>query len=260
MEFNHVKLSVANGVAVVKLNRPEYYNALNPELLVEIAGVFKYLETEASVKAVLLKGEGKGFCAGQDLKMLDFSKNLSARDIIENYYKPAILAITESRLPVVCQLHGKAAGAGMALALSCDLIIAAGSAILSPGFVKIGLAPDSGISYFLLNIVGERKAFELLALGDKVTAEEALRLNLINRVVADEQLESAAEALAANLAAGPPLVIQSVKKLLKQQAGLGLGNVISLEADYQEMAVKTEDFKEAVTAFREKRLPVFKGC
>jgi 2-(1,2-epoxy-1,2-dihydrophenyl)acetyl-CoA isomerase len=260
MNFTNIRINTEGAVATISLNRPDVYNALNPEILKEITEAFKFTETLKDVKVVVLKGEGKGFCAGQDLKMLDFSKELSAKDFIENFYKPAILSVTSCRLPVICQLHGNAAGAGMALALACDFIIAADTAAISPGFVKIGLAPDSGASYFLLNAVGERKAFEILAMGDKIPADEALRLNLINRVVPEASLDSAVKAIAAGLADGPPVVIRSVKKLLKEQAGKSLAEVISLEAEYQEKAVKTEDFREAVLAFQEKRKPRFKGC
>ena len=258
--MTNLRINKDGVVVTIILNRPDVYNALNPDILKEITEAFKYSESLSDVKVVVLKGEGKGFCAGQDLKMLDFSKELSAKDFIENYYKPAVLSVTECKLPVICQLHGNAAGAGMALALACDIIVAAETAAISPGFVKIGLAPDSGASYFLLNAVGERKAFEILAMGDKITAEEALRLNLINRVVPEGTLEAAVKAIAENLADGPPVVIQSVKKLLKEQAGKSLAEVISLEAEYQEKAVKTADFREAVMAFQEKRKPRFKGC
>jgi len=247
-------------VLSLSLNRSDSYNALNPALLSALYLEIGKAEVDEEVKVVILKGNGKGFCAGQDLKMLKNAKEVEASAIIEKLYKPVITGISNSSKLYICQLHGVASGAGLALALSCDIVYAEKGAKLIPGFVKVGLMPDSGASWFLVQILGVRKAFELLALGEKIGAEEAHQLGLINHVTPPEKLETIVNAAARHFSQGPSLVFKMLKKLIKEIPGKSLEEVITFEGKFQDIAAKSEDFAEAVSAFLEKREPRFRGC
>ena len=248
-----------DGVATITLNRPAVFNAFNQELGEELLATLQAVAAEAQVRAVVLTGAGRAFCAGQDLQEAQQAGGLSFRDVLTQRYNPIIRAMRELPKPIVGRLNGVAAGAGCSLALACDALVASSAASLVQAFINIGLVPDSGSSFFLPQLVGRLKAFELCALGNKISADEALRLGLVNEVVPPEQLDAATYALAARYAAAPTRAIGLTKQLLNQAATATLPDALALEAEYQELAGSTADYREGVRAFSEKRKPVFTG-
>lgn len=243
----------------ITLNRPEVYNAFNTEMLSELSDAFKNEAADDEVRCVILTGAGKAFCSGQDLK--DFSdKKLTFKEALEQRYNPLIKSIAYLNKPVICAINGVAAGAGMSLALACDYRIAVENATLIEVFINVGLVPDSGSSFFLPRITGYAKAFEMCATGDKMTAKEAKEYGLVNKVVSNnELLKKSAEITAKKFAERPTKAIGMIKDLMNKSFESSLDNALQLESDYQEQAGNTEDFKEGIASFLEKRKSVFKG-
>lgn len=245
-------------ILIISLNRPDVYNAFNSDMLSELHDAFKKAGEDKSIRCVILTGAGKAFCSGQDLK--DFNdKKLTFKEALEQRYNPLIKSIAYLPKPVICAVNGVAAGAGISLALACDYRIAAESAILTEVFINVGLVPDSGSSFFLPRIVGYAKAFEMCATGDKVTAAEAKETGLVNKVVSGKLLMKSAEAVAKNFAARPTKAIGMIKDLLNRSFESSLDEILKLEGEHQETAGNTEDFKEGIASFLEKRKPAFKG-
>src|SRR5690349_21141141 len=181
MDFQFIKYTVQSGVATIALNRPDVYNALNDGITYELQDALKALAKDAAVRVVVLTGEGKAFCSGQDLKAASGQEKRSFIDSLHKRYNPIVRAMRTLPKPIICRLNGVAAGAGCSLALACDMIIAAEEATLIEVFINIGLVPDSGSSYFLPRLVGMAKAFELCTMGSRVSAKEAESLGLINK-------------------------------------------------------------------------------
>ncbi|CAN5314534.1 2-(1,2-epoxy-1,2-dihydrophenyl)acetyl-CoA isomerase PaaG [soil metagenome] len=258
MAFQFLKYEVEQGVATVTLNRPEFYNALNDEITFELQDVLKTVAKDDAVRVVVLTGEGKAFCSGQDLKA-EPGKKRSFMDSLHKRYNPIIRAMRSLPKPILCRLNGVAAGAGCSLALACDMIIASEDAVLIEVFVNIGLVPDSGSSYFLPRLVGMAKAFELCAMGNKVRAAEALELGLVNKVVPAIQLDAAIKQYTDHFAAAPTRAIGIIKKMLNKSTTSGLDEMLEYEAYSQEIAGGTSDHHEGVKAFLEKRKPAFTG-
>ena len=246
------------GVATITLNRPEVYNALNDEITFELQDALKVVLKDDAVRVVVLTGEGKAFCSGQDLKASAGVKR-SFLDSLHKRYNPIIRAIRNLPKPVICRLNGVAAGAGCSLALACDMIIASDEATLTEVFINIGLVPDSGSSYFLPRLVGMAKAFELCSMGSKVKASEAVSMGLINKSVPADQLDVAVQEYASHYAKAPTRAIGLIKKMLNKSATASLDEMLEYEAYCQEIAGNSEDYKEGVSAFLEKRKPGFKG-
>lgn len=245
-------------ILIISLNRPDVYNAFNSDMLSELHDAFKKAGEDENIRCVILTGTGKAFCSGQDLK--DFNeKKLTFKEALEQRYNPLIRSIAYLPKPVICAINGVAAGAGISLALACDYRIAAESATLTEVFINVGLVPDSGSSYFLPRIVGYAKAFEMCATGDKVTASEAKEIGLVNKVVSGKLLMKSAEAAAGNFASRPTKAIGMIKDLLNRSFESSLDEMLKLEGDHQETAGNSEDFKEGIASFLEKRKPVFKG-
>ncbi|MEO1049638.1 MAG: enoyl-CoA hydratase-related protein [Bacteroidota bacterium] len=257
--FEHLKYEVSEGVATITLNRPDVYNALNDKITFELQDAFKSVSKDASVRVVVLTGEGKAFCSGQDLKASQTQEKRSFIDSLHKRYNPIIRAIRNLPKPVICRLNGVAAGAGCSFALACDIIVASEQASLIEVFVNIGLVLDSGSSYFLPRLVGSAKAFELSTMGNKVSGKEALEMGLVNKTVPAEELDEAVKVYTDYYANAPTKAIGLMKKMLNKSGNASLDEMLDYEAYCQEIAGNSEDYQEGVAAFLEKRKPVYKG-
>lgn len=257
--FNTLLVTVENKVGTITLNRPDSYNAFNDELSYELQDALKQVEKDKDVRVVVITGAGKAFCSGQDLKAAAAGGVRSFMDSLHKRYNPIIRAIRNMPKPVICKLNGVAAGAGCSLALACDMIVASKNSSLIEVFVNVGLVLDSGSSYFLPRLVGSAKAFELATMGTKVSAEEALQIGLVNKVVEAEQLDEAVKFFTNYYSNAPTKAIALMKKLLNKSFHSDLETMLDYEAYCQEIAGSSADNKEGVTAFIEKRKPVFRG-
>ncbi len=249
-------IETAGAVRVLTLNRPERLNALTGDLLAALRAAFQAAAAEPAVRAVLLTGAGRGFCAGADLtQSLQHAPDLG--DQVERFYSPLVRAMRALPKPILVAVNGVAAGAGMNLALAGDIVIAARSANFTQAFVRIGLLPDAGGTYFLPRLVGEGRARALAMLGETIGAEDALTYGLVWKLFDDAALPAAALELATNLAAKPTQSIAAMKQAFAAQGSLD--TQLDLERDLQRKLGATADFAEGVTAFVEKRPAVFTG-
>jgi 2-(1,2-epoxy-1,2-dihydrophenyl)acetyl-CoA isomerase len=250
-------------VATVRMNNAAKLNALSETMTRELVGALESLSGDPQVRAVVLTGEGRGFCSGADLGGMadEYRGGGRARpsDLLDEGYAKIVRLMVEAPKPVIAAVNGVAAGAGLSLALACDLRIASEAATFSLAFVRIGLVPDSGASYFLPRIVGAAAALELSIRGDRIDAERALRVGLVSRLAPAESLQDDAAALAAELAALPTKAIGLTKQLLRDAASLSLDDALALESRVQDEATQTEDHREGVLAFLDKRAPEFRG-
>jgi 2-(1,2-epoxy-1,2-dihydrophenyl)acetyl-CoA isomerase len=253
----------ATGITTITLNRPDVYNAFNNDLSRELLGALKAASRDTSVRAVILTGAGKAFSSGQDLG--DLKKKYvpghvpALGDDLKRRYDPIITLMRSMDQPIIGAINGVAAGAGFSLALACDLRICSENASFIEVFINVGLIPDSGSTWFLPRLVGLGKAMELCMTGDKVLAEEALRIGIANRVVPADQLMAESMALATRLSSLPARGLALTKKLLNQSVENDLATQLNAEAFAQDTAGRTADHSEGVVAFIEKRSPVFKG-
>ncbi|OLD98890.1 MAG: hypothetical protein AUG91_07935 [Actinobacteria bacterium 13_1_20CM_4_69_9] len=253
-----VETSRDGAVLTITLNRPDVLNAFNSELHRGLAAALKEAR-DGGVRAVVITGAGRGFCVGQDLtEFREAPGDIGSR--LRGNYHPNIRAIRALEKPVIAAVNGAAAGAGMSLACACDLRIAADSATFVPAFINIGLIPDSGGSYFVTRILGPARAFEWLASGRRLTAVEAHAWGLVSEVVQTDALPSRAAELAAQLADLPTRGVGMTKRLLDHAVTATLEEQLEREAQLQTAATQTEDFKEGVAAFLEKRPPRFRGA
>ena len=259
--MSSVLVSLEAGVLTVTLNRPDRLNAFNPEMHQLLRKALERALDDAAVRALLLTGAGRGFCAGQDLS----ERNVAADAPIDlsvslgSYYNPLVRRLRELPKPVVCAVNGVAAGAGANIALACDLVIAARSASFVQSFSRLGLVPDSGGTWFLPRLLGTARALGVALLGDKLSAEQAEQWGLIWKVVDDEALMKEARALAASLAEGPTKGYGLIKKAFNASWGNSLDAQLDLERDLQREAGLTHDYREGVAAFMQKRKPEYKG-
>ena len=252
--------SLETGVLTVTLNRPDKLNAFNPEMHQELRQALGRAGDDPAVRAVLLTGAGRAFCAGQDLSERNVAPGAPAIDLsvsLGSHYNPLVRRLRELPKPVVCAVNGVAAGAGANIALACDLVVAARSASFVQAFSKIGLLPDSGGTFFLPRLVGTARAMGLALLGEKLTAEEAAAWGLIWKVIEDGQLVTEASTIAKDLAQGPTKAYGLLKRAM--YAGHALDAQLDLERDLQREAGLSEDYREGVAAFKEKRKPRFTG-
>jgi 2-(1,2-epoxy-1,2-dihydrophenyl)acetyl-CoA isomerase len=256
-----VLVSLDTGVLRVTLNRPDKLNAFTTEVHQGLAAAMTRAETEAEVRCALITGAGRGFCAGQDLTTRDM-KSSQPMDLgggLETWYNPLVKRMRALPKPIVCAVNGVAAGAGANFALAADIVLAARSASFIQAFVKIGLVPDCGGSYFLPRLAGVQRAMALAMTGDRLTAEDAERFGIIWKCVDDARLAAEADALAKSLASGPTGTLGAIKKAMYDSAGNTLAQQLDLERDLQRQVGRGEDYREGVNAFLEKRKPAFKG-
>src|SRR6266540_3144087 len=244
-------------VLTITLNRPDVLNAFNAALHKALGAALKEAR-DPEIRAVVITGAGRGFCVGQDLTEFREAPG-DIGDRLRSTYHPNVLAIRALEKPVIASVNGAAAGAGMSFACACDLRIAADSAVFVPAFVNIGLVPDSGGSYFVTRILGPARAFEWLTSGRKLSAAEAHAWGLVSEVVEADTLVARAAEVAAQLAALPTRGIGMTKRLIDHALNATLERQLEREAELQTAATQTEDFREGVAAFLEKRPPQFRG-
>ncbi len=259
MSFETIIYEVNSGVATLTLNRPEVFNAFNEQLSAEVNEALKLSAKDKSIRVLVITGSGKAFCSGQDLKAIAGSKERSLSESLHKRYNPMIKAIKSLPVPVICRLNGVAAGAGCSLALACDIIVASEEATLIEVFVHVGLVLDSGSSYFLPRLIGSARAFELATMGSKVSAKQAFEWGMINRVVKSEDLDIEVATLTHYYANAPTKAIALIKKMLNKSFQTDLDTMLTYETYCQEIAGKSNDYKEGISAFNEKRKPKFAG-
>lgn len=252
-----IQVDVSGGVQTITLNRPESLNALNASMRRQLLAAFKQAARDDAIRAVLLTGAGRGFCSGADLR--GGSGEREFRRVLTTEYNPLITAIRELPKPVVAAVNGVAAGAGMSLALACDLVYAGEEARFILAFVRIGLVPDSGVTAVLVRALGRHRAAELAFTGDPLAAADAKASGLVNDVLPADELLRHARRVAERLAAGPTRAIGFAKRLIQDAPTAALADGLAAEAAYQELAGRTDDHREGVAAFAEKRDPTFTG-
>ena len=253
--------SIESGVAYFTLNRPDKYNSVNKEMALALQQRLDECASNPEVRCLYITGNGKAFCAGQDLKEVTHpDSGLDISSIVAEHYNPIVKKIREIEKPVVAAVNGVAAGAGANLALCCDIVVAAASASFIQAFSKIGLIPDTGGTFFLPRLIGMQKATALIMLGDKVPAAEAERMGMIYKALPDADFETQSKALAQKLAAMPTRGLGFSKRALNYSTHNDLDTQLGIEEQLQTAAANTEDYQEGVQAFLEKRKPNFKGA
>ncbi|CAA0257558.1 MULTISPECIES: 2-(1,2-epoxy-1,2-dihydrophenyl)acetyl-CoA isomerase PaaG [Acinetobacter calcoaceticus/baumannii complex] len=262
MDYQNIIAEEKNGVGYLTFNRPKALNSFNVDMHREVAEVLNLWTKNPDVRCVVISGEGRGFCAGQDLGDRVVDPNAEAPDLgysIETYYNPLIKTIVNMPKPVICAVNGVAAGAGANIALACDLVIAAKSANFVQAFCRLGLVPDSAGTWFLPRTVGHARAMGLALLGDKLPAETAKEWGMIWDVVEDAELKTKVTELAERLAKQPTFGLSLIKKAIHQSSNNTFDEQMLLERDLQRIAGRSEDYREGVQAFMNKREPNFKG-
>ena len=262
MEFESIILEIGDGVAVLTLNRPDALNGFTVDMHREIASAMKQVEGNRSVRCLLITGSGRAFCAGQDLR--DPAVNTSGEypdlgESVEKYYNPFIRSIMTLEMPVVCAVNGIAAGAGVSVALACDLVIARRSAAFICAFSKVGVVPDSGATWNLPRAIGLPRAKAMALLGERISADTAVQWGMIWRCVDDEQLMPEAKKLAGYLACQPTRALAMTKALLNESFATPVHEQLEKEKYAMRLLGRTHDYREGVSAFLQKRTPQFKG-
>ncbi len=263
-DYENILVEVRENVCTIAFNRPEARNAVTNALLAELEDALLKAKADDEVKALVLTGTGKGFCAGADLKAIQAPEG-QERNIVDDLVPVAngqrlTKTMLELEKPIIAAVNGAAAGAGFSMALACDLIIASESAFFVQTFATIvGVLPDCGSIHFLTQLLGTYRAKQLMFLGERVSAAQAKELGFVNEVVADDELQRRAFAIAARLAKAPTVAIRFIKQLVNRAASLNLEESFQLEAFAQAICFATDDFQEGTSSFIEKRQPQFKG-
>lgn len=259
-ERRAVLTAIDGGVMTITLNRPDVLNAMNPPLLDGLRRALAAAKADDAVRAVVLTGAGRGFCAGADLGTDDMRQaRIDVSQALRETYNPIVLAMRQLPKPIVAAVNGSAAGGGMSLALACDVVLAGESATFLQAFSRIGLVPDCGSTWLLPRVVGDVRARAMMMLAERIPAREALQLGLVWKVVADDALAAEAAGCAAQLARMPTRAFDLIKQALVQGASNGLADQLEVEALLQGQAFATDDFREGVAAFVGKRPPRFTG-
>jgi 2-(1,2-epoxy-1,2-dihydrophenyl)acetyl-CoA isomerase len=259
MDYETILYSVDEGVLAITLNRPDVLNAFNRKMTTEILDALKKAERDSAVRCIVLTGEGRAFSSGEDLKSRQQDGASGFGSTLRERYNPIVAKMRQIEKPVLGAINGVAAGAGCSLALACDLRIASEKAQFIEVFVRVGLVPDSGSSFLLPRLVGLGKALEMAFLGDSVGAEEALRIGLVNRVVPHDELASATSELALRLAQGPTKAIGLAKRAMNRALTMDYEELLEYEVYCQEIAGASDDHREGMAAFSEKRQAQFTG-
>ncbi|WP_027125820.1 enoyl-CoA hydratase-related protein [Gelidibacter mesophilus] len=258
--MNSILLEIKNSVAYITLNRPEVFNSFNREMALRLQDTLDACEKSDEVRAIVLTGNGKAFCAGQDLKEVTSPElNPGFKKILEEHYNPIITRIRSIKKPIIGAINGVAAGAGANIALACDIVVAHEKVSFIQAFSLIGLVPDSAGTFFLPRLIGFQKALALAMLGDKVSAEEAEKMGMLYKVLPLETFEEDVNQLALKLANMPTKALGMIKELFNQSMTNDLEAQLALESKFQIEAAQTEDYAEGVAAFVEKRKPNFIG-
>lgn len=262
-EENTLLVENKDGVCTITLNRPDKLNAFNDEMSFKLIDALKGAAKDASVRAVVLTGAGRGFCSGQDLANRDFSDNTQARpslgDSLRRRYNQIFLNIRHIEKPIIAAVNGVAAGAGASLAFACDFRIVSDNTNFVQSFTKVGLVPDTGATFVLPRLIGLTKAFELMLTADKLDAKTAMELGIVNKVVTADQVMPEAMSLANKLAKGPTKAFGLTKRAVNKSVFPDLEELLEYEAYLQEIAGRSDDFQEGVKAFLEKREPAYCG-
>jgi 2-(1,2-epoxy-1,2-dihydrophenyl)acetyl-CoA isomerase len=258
--MEYIQYELKDSVAWLRLNRPEVFNSFNRQMALELQKCLDDILHQEAVRAIVITGNGKAFCAGQDLKEVTTPEiNPGFRKILEEHYNPIILKIRHHNKPVIAAVNGVAAGAGANIALACDIVVASESASFIQAFSKIGLIPDSGGTFFLPRLIGFQRASALMMMGDKVSAPEALQMGMLYKVFSAENFESEVENFATTVSQMPTKALMLTKKLLNASLSNELEDQLDMESDLQIEASKTHDYTECVNAFVEKRKPNILG-
>jgi 2-(1,2-epoxy-1,2-dihydrophenyl)acetyl-CoA isomerase len=251
---------IENNIGFINLNRPDAFNSFNREMALLLQQTLDDFSTNTEVRAIVITGNGKAFCAGQDLKeVISPELNPGFRAILEEHYNPIITRIRTIEKPILAAVNGVAAGAGANIALACDVVLASENASFIQAFSKIGLVPDSAGTFFLPRLIGFQKASALCMLGDKVSALDAEKMGMIYKAIPAEHFETEVQKTAETLASLPTLALGLTKRLLNQSLNNDLTTQLQAEGNLQIQASESHDFKEGVAAFVEKRKPEFKG-
>jgi len=257
--MNFITSEQKNNVLIIKLNRPDKFNSFNREMAFELHNALDSAEKNENIRAIVLTGAGKAFCAGQDLAEAIDPNGPGIEKIVREHYNPIILRLRSIEKPIIAAVNGVAAGAGANIALACDIVLASHSASFIQAFSKIGLIPDSGGTFFLPRLIGFQKASALMMLGDKVAATEAHQMGMIYKVFSDETFMDEVLKLADTLSKMPTKAIGYTKRLLNESMTNTLQEQLNQEGSLQIEAANSFDYKEGVNAFLEKRKPEFKG-
>ncbi len=255
-----IKTDIQEAVVYLRLNRPEVFNSFNREMALAMQSELDKAEQSPDIRAIVIIGNGKAFCAGQDLKEVTTPElNPGFKKILEEHYNPIITRIRSIKKPIIAAVNGVAAGAGANIALACDLVIASEKASFIQAFSKIGLVPDSGGTFFLPRLIGFARASALMMLGDKVSATDAQQMGMIFKAVAPDQFEEEVKKNAQNLSKMPTQALGDIKQLLNNSMSNSLEEQLALESKLQIKSAQSNDYTEGVKAFIEKRSPNFKG-